>query len=134
MMPGGPWTVGRCFYCALPVRFGGDGSHPGRGVVDQVAGAHTTDMFGLPNLRLLHEFCRAQLGSRTNRRRFLVGLAMRRARLGRATERHEAGLPIHPHDRLGVDPVLRTGAYPKYWRVTKMRYAMRACKYYAGAH
>src|SRR5881398_1494996 len=85
---------GRCFYCALPVRFGDDCAHPGHGVIDYVAGVTSLDLLGLPNLRLLHEFCRNQLRSRTNRSQLRQGLAIRRARLGRATEAFEAGLPV----------------------------------------
>src|SRR5439155_12974308 len=123
---------GRCFYCALPVRFADDCAHPGHGVVDYVAGVTDLDLLGLPNLRLLHAFCRNQLRSRTNRSELRQGLAIRRARLGRATEAFEAGLPVALRDQLGLSgvPLRDKGRYPKYWRVTKMRYAMRACRYY----
>jgi hypothetical protein len=112
-----------CAYCGLPVRLTGHPEHPGYGVVDQVNGReHPT----LPDLGLLHLFCRRAARKRSAARR---GIAARRAYLGRATERYEARLPQRPYDRLGVCP-----GDGKRWRIAKMRYACKACRYYSSSH
>jgi hypothetical protein len=111
----------RCAYCDLPVLLAQDSGHPGYGVVEQVR-----DLGGLPGLGLLHLFCRDSARSRSAARR---GLVVRRAYLGRATERYEARLPVRPYDRLGVCPGDRQG-----WRIAKMRYACKACRYYTSSH
>ncbi|GAB3905123.1 hypothetical protein ACFQ1S_25195 [Kibdelosporangium lantanae] len=108
-----------CAYCRLPVRLDPDDEHPGHGVVDTVNE-------GYPGLGLLHRFCQRSMGSRSAARR---GLVVRRAYLGRATERYEARLPTRPYDRLGVCP-----GDGKRWRVAKMRYACKACRYYTSSH
>ena len=111
-----------CAYCGLPVRLSGSDEHPGYGVVDQVPNEHTE----LPDLGLLHLFCRDAARSRSAARR---GLVARRAYLGRATERYEAHQPPRPYDRLGVCP-----GDGKRWRIAKMRYACKACRYYTSSH
>jgi hypothetical protein len=108
-----------CAYCQLPVRLDLDDEHPGHGVVETVSD-------GYPGLGLLHRFCRVAARSRSAARR---GLVVRRAYLGRATERYEARLPTRPYDRLGVCP-----GDGKRWRVAKMRYACKACRYYTSSH
>jgi hypothetical protein len=108
-----------CTYCRLPVRIDSDDEHPGHGVVDTVGESY-------PGLGLLHRFCRQAVRSRSAARR---GLVVRRAYLGRATERYEARLPTRPYDRLGVCP-----GDGKRWRVAKMRYACKACRYYTSSH
>jgi hypothetical protein len=112
-----------CVYCGLPVRLAGAPEHPGYGVVDQVTGRQRP---GMPNLGLLHLFCRGAAMSRSAARR---GIVARRAYLGRATERYEARLPVRPYDRLGVCP-----GDGKRWRIAKMRYACKACRYYTSSH
>ncbi|MBE1464358.1 hypothetical protein H4W33_003370 [Kibdelosporangium phytohabitans] len=74
----------------------------------------------------MHRFCRDSARSRSAARR---GLVVRRAYLGRATERYEAHQPVRPYDRLGVCP----GDGPR-WRIAKMRYACKACRYYTSSH
>ena len=108
-----------CGYCGLGVRLDGADEHPGYGVVDEVGG-------GYPGLGLLHRFCRDGARSRSAARR---GIVARRAYLGRATERYEARLPMRPYDRLGVCP-----GDGKRWRIAKMRYACKACRYYTSSH
>jgi hypothetical protein len=108
-----------CAYCGLPVRLDNDEGHPGHGVVDEFATA--TERLGL-----VHVFCRGPAHSRSAARR---GVMTRRAYLGRATERYEARLPVRPYDRLGVLP-----GDVKRWRVAKMRYACKACRYYTSSH
>jgi hypothetical protein len=112
-----------CAYCRLPVRLAGQPEHPGHGVVDQVNGREHPD---LPDLGLLHLFCRDAVRKRRAARR---GIVARRAYLGRATERYEARLPLRPYDRLGVCP-----GDGKQWRVAKMRYACKARRYYTSSH
>lgn len=109
----------RCAYCDLPVLVTGEREHPGYGVVDVVGD-------GYPGLGLLHLFCREAARSRSAARR---GTVIRRAYLGRATERYEARLPVRPYDRLGVCP-----GDGKRWRIAKMRYACKACRYYTSSH
>lgn len=109
-----------CVYCGLPVRLGGEDRHPGYGVIDQVSG------MTFPDLGLLHRFCRTAARSRSAARR---GSVARRAYLGRATERYEARLPLRPYDRLGVCP-----GDGQRWRIAKMRYACKACRYYTSSH
>ena len=111
----------RCVYCRLPVRIAGAGDHPGHVVVDQVSGVN-----GLSGLIMLHRFCRGSAHSRSAARR---GLVARRAYLGRATECYEARLPVRPYDRLGVCP-----GDGQRWRIAKMRYACKACRYYTSSH
>jgi hypothetical protein len=111
----------RCVYCQLPVRVAGECGHPGYGVIDQVSGRS-----GLSGLILVHRFCRDSARSRSAARR---GLVARRAYLGRATERYEARLPVRPYDRLGVCP-----GDGQRWRIAKMRYACKACRYYTSSH
>jgi hypothetical protein len=108
-----------CAYCGLPVRLTGEGEHPGYGVVEQVR----PDVTGLA---LVHLFCRDATRSRSAARR---GIVVRRAYLGHATERYEAHLPVRPYDRLGVCP-----GDGKRWRIAKMRYACKACRYYTSSH
>jgi hypothetical protein len=111
----------KCVYCALPVRLSGPDDHPGYGVVEQVPGGE---------LVLLHRFCRRALG-----RRRAPGCAVRRAHLGRATEQYDTGRRIGRYERLGVRPVSRnTDLFRKRWRMAKMRYACKACRYYTGSH
>jgi hypothetical protein len=108
------------------VRLDGECGHPGYGVVEHF-GAPAGD---LPNLRLLHRFCRDTFGRSATRR----GLAVRRAYLGRATEQFDVGLPSRPYDRLGVSCAANSELYWKRWRIAKMRYACKACRYYTGSH
>lgn len=120
-----------CVHCGLPARFSLPPAHPGLGVVEHLPGVATP---GLPDLALLHRFCRDNLNKN-------AGVALRRAYLGLATELFEAGRRIHCHQRrshrrLGVHPP-RPGhleVYRKRWRVAKMRYACKACRYYTGSH
>jgi hypothetical protein len=108
-----------CAYCGLVVRLDGEGEHPGYGVVDEIGSEY-------PGLGLLHRFCRDAARPRRAARR---GIVVRRAYLGRATERYEARLPMRPYDRLGVCP-----GDGKRWRIAKMRYACKACRYYTSSH
>ncbi|OXM53189.1 hypothetical protein [Amycolatopsis alba] len=115
-----------CVHCGLPAGFSLPAGHPGLGVVEHLPGSTTP---GLPDLALLHRFCRDHLATEP-------GIALRRAYLGLATELFEAGRRIRCHRRLGVHPP-RPGhldAYRKRWRVAKMRYACKACRYYTGSH
>ncbi|OLZ52540.1 hypothetical protein BS329_14655 [Amycolatopsis coloradensis] len=115
-----------CVHCGLPARFSVPAGHPGLGVVEHLPGATTP---GLPDLALLHRFCRDNLAAEP-------GVALRRAYLGLATELFETGRRIRRHRRLGVHPP-RPGhleTYRKRWRVAKMRYACKACRYYTGSH
>ncbi|MFC4078629.1 hypothetical protein [Amycolatopsis samaneae] len=118
----------RCAHCALPVRLNGKSDHPGYGVVDE---HHAPGVRGFPDLGLLHRFCRDTLG-----RGLTVELAVRRAYLGHVTELYETGGRSRRYERLGVRPP-RPGSpelYRKRWRVAKMRYACKACRYYTGSH
>lgn len=120
-----------CVHCGLPARFSVPKEHPGLGVVEHLSGATTP---GLPDLALLHRFCRDTLPADVHAPE--NGIALRRAYLGLATELFEAGRRIRCHHRLGVRPP-RPGhleAYRKRWRVAKMRYACKACRYYTGSH
>jgi len=114
-----------CGYCGLPVRLDGPGDHPGRGVVEQLAGDGTA----APDLVLLHRFCRSALGRCRTR-----GCLLRRAHLGRATEQYETGRRPGRYQRLGVRRSPDLDLYRKHWRVAKMRYACKACRYYTGSH
>ena len=72
-----------CFYCALPVRFTGDHRHPGYVVIDHVGRAIPwTDPADLPDLRVLHRFCRSRV--RATGCRHCSSLTLRRAWLGSA--------------------------------------------------
>ncbi|KZB86909.1 hypothetical protein [Amycolatopsis regifaucium] len=120
-----------CVHCGLPAGFSLPPGHPGLGVVEHLAGAATP---GLPDLALLHRFCRDNPTTET-------GIALRRAYLGLATELFETGRRIRchqrrSHQRLGVRPPRpgRLEVYRKRWRVAKMRYACKACRYYTGSH
>ncbi|UOZ05114.1 hypothetical protein [Amycolatopsis sp. WQ 127309] len=115
----------KCAYCGLPVRLAGPGDHPGYGVVEQIAGDGPT-----PDLVLLHRFCRSALGRCRTR-----GCVLRRAHLGRATEQYETGRRRPGrYQRLGVRRSPDLDLYRKHWRVAKMRYACKACRYYTGSH
>lgn len=140
-MHGSCLACSRCCYCALPVLTDDDGEHPGHGVVEQLApgrGLPGEAASGLPELRLVHRFCVTALASRTHRRALRSGLVVRRARLGRETERYETGTAISPrHDRLGLAAEAAAGACPSRWaitwRVRKMRYAALAAHRYYGS-
>ncbi|HET6286998.1 MAG TPA: hypothetical protein VFG15_09620 [Amycolatopsis sp.] len=98
-----------CVHCGLPARFSVPAGHPGLGVVEHLPGVSTT---GLPDLALLHRFCRDTLAAEP-------GVALRRAYLGLATELFETGRRIRRHRRLGVHPP-RPGhleACRKRWRM-----------------
>ncbi|GDY28732.1 hypothetical protein GTS_03650 [Gandjariella thermophila] len=124
-----------CFYCELPVLLTVEPDHPGYGVVEYVIGVTSARRGGIPELQILHRFCREALGSQTNRCPMRHGLAVRRAHLGWATEQYEAGMRPQTYDRLG----LRTrrprtaGLYRRYRQILKMRYASAACRYYTGS-
>ncbi|WP_410586458.1 hypothetical protein [Amycolatopsis sp. lyj-23] len=113
-----PCTL-KCAYCGLPVRLAGRGDHPGYGVVEEVTGG----------LVLLHRFCRSALGRCGTR-----GCVLRRAHLGRATEQYETGRRPGRYQRLGVRRSPDLDLYRKHWRIAKMRYACKACRYYTGSH
>jgi hypothetical protein len=76
-----------CSYCRLPVRLNGERAHPGYGVVEQVTGLPDTPL----GLHLMHRFCGEALRSTSTRRALRYGQAVRRARLGRATECYDRG-------------------------------------------
>ncbi|HVW41217.1 MAG TPA: hypothetical protein VHC18_07700 [Amycolatopsis sp.] len=127
-----------CFYCALPVLFTGDHRHPGYVVVDHVGPAlPMIDSEELPDLRVLHRFCRSRV--RTAGCRHCSSLTLRRAWLGWATSEFEAcredkHFGIRHYPRLGLRParLRRPELYLKYWRIRKMRCAALACRYYGG--
>ncbi|MEU7784701.1 hypothetical protein [Amycolatopsis sp. NPDC049159] len=148
-----PCTL-KCAYCGLPVRLTGPGDHPGYGVVEEVIdpaesrparerhATGATDRFGRDcgwigherhssgDLVLLHRFCRGALGRCRTR-----GCVLRRAHLGRATEQYETGRRRPGrYQRLGVRRSADLDLYRKHWRVAKMRYACKACRYYTGSH
>ena len=126
-----------CFYCALPVRFTGDHRHPGYVVIDHVGPvACPTDPADLPDLRVLHRFCRSRV--RAGGCPHSSSLTLRRAWLGWATSEFEAGrhdkrFGIRHYPRLGLRPsrLRRPELYLRYWRIRKMRCAAHACRYYA---
>lgn len=114
----------KCGYCGLPVRLAGPGDHPGYGVVEEVVDGLAADLV------LLHRFCRSALGRCRTR-----GCVLRRAHLGRATEQYETGRRRPGrYQRLGVRRSADLDLYRKHWRVAKMRYACKACRYYTGSH
>lgn len=117
----------RCCYCLLPVRLDDDTAHPGHGIVEQLPGAAAREV---GDLGLVHRHCAESLGTRTHRHALRCGMAARRARLERATERYEqqASVPER-HDRLGIEQAGVDG-WPVTWRVRKMRYAARAARRY----
>ncbi|SFW83996.1 hypothetical protein [Amycolatopsis australiensis] len=115
-----------CQYCGLPVRLAGPAGHPGYGVVEEVIAGDGT---AAPDLVLLHRFCRSALGRCRTR-----GCVLRRAHLGRATEQYETGRRPGRYQRLGVRRSPDPDLYRKHWRVAKMRYACKACRYYTGSH
>ncbi|MGH3438218.1 MAG: hypothetical protein ACRDRN_17345 [Sciscionella sp.] len=136
-----------CYYCGLPVRLGGDPAHPGRGVIEYPSSHVSVRDDGLPDLHLLHRFCRDRLRVGRRRRALRSGRTIRRARLGWATECYERGLPVRHHDLLGLRTAwspttgtcnagpCTTATYRKRWMVREMRCASRACRYYwAGPH
>jgi hypothetical protein len=115
----------KCVYCGLPVRLTGPGDHPGHGVVEEIPGDGPA-----PDLVLLHRFCRSALGRCRTR-----GCVLRRAHLGRATEQYDTGRRRPGrYQRLGVRRSADLDLYRKHWRVAKMRYACKACRYYTGSH
>jgi hypothetical protein len=114
----------KCAYCGLPVRLTGACDHPGYGVVDEFAGNEPE----APDLVLLHRFCRSALGRR------IPGRALRRAHLGRATEQYDTGRRPGRYQCLGVRRSPDLDLYRKHWRIAKMRYACKACRYYTGSH
>lgn len=127
-----------CSYCGLAVWLTDEcPDHPGRGVVEQLLGApllgapHAGGLFGL---QLMHRFCAQTVRVTSRRRAMRCGLAARRARLGRATERYDAGMPPEQHDLLGLRStrLANVELYRKYWHVRRMQYASKAWRYYAG--
>jgi hypothetical protein len=103
--------------------------HPGHVVVDYLdpGGPRPAGGRGLPDLVLLHRFCDEHL--------FLdCGVSLRRAHLGWATEQFETGSSMRHYDQLGLHSAPWRGfeLYQRHWRVRKMRYACKACRYYAG--
>jgi hypothetical protein len=117
-----------CSYCRLPVRLSGERAHPGYGVVEQVISVPDTPLC----LHLVHRFCGEALRSTSTRRALRYGLGVRRARLGRATECYDQGLPTKRCDGLGLRPMRVRSAelYRKYWQIRRMQYASRAWQYY----
>ncbi|TVT52994.1 hypothetical protein FNH05_12280, partial [Amycolatopsis rhizosphaerae] len=126
-----------CSSCGLPVLFHGDPRHPGHVVIDHVAGASAeTCSEGLPDLRVLHRFCRR----RVRAGRDGCSMVLRRAWLGWATVAFEAG---RDEERYGTRHYLRFGLHPgrlsrpeefrRHWRIRKMCCATRACRYYTRA-
>jgi hypothetical protein len=118
--------------------------HPGHVVVDYhddttrpPSGRSGTGR-GLPDLVLLHKFCNEHLFPD-------CGVALRRAHLGWATEQFDLGTvdpgsgdsgsaALSHYDQLGLHGAPWRGfeLYQRHWRVRKMRYACKACRYYAG--
>ncbi|KAA2266573.1 hypothetical protein F0L68_02220 [Solihabitans fulvus] len=120
-----------CVHCGLPVRLTGAHDHPGRAVVDHEGGVAGVTEGGLPNLQLRHRFCNdppPDPGGLAS-----SGMALRRARLGWATERYDEGDPSAGGD-LTLGLPRGTALYQKYWRVRTMRYAIKACRYYGRSH
>lgn len=124
------WRLGYpCGQCGLPVLLTGDPQHPGYGVIDHVPGA-APRASGLPDLAVLHRFCRDVPADTPA----TCGVLLRRAMLGRATLQFDAG-EHGGDDDIGLG--LSTGRaesparFGKLWRVRKMRCATVACRYYA---
>jgi hypothetical protein len=106
--------------------------HPGHVVVDYLDNSPATSPRsgrGLPDLVLLHRFCNEHLLPD-------CGVALRRAHLGWATEQFDGDTSssLRHYDQLGLHSAPWRGfeLYQRHWRVRKMRYACKACRYYAG--
>lgn len=127
----------RCDCCDLPLRTSGDPAHPGYVVVEQfrTAAGFQQSCPGLVGLGFTHRCCGRALHSVAPEEHSSFGLIVRRAWLGLATERYEAGrLDGLVAGRawvgfLAVSPTA-TARERKYARVRAIRYASLATHRY----
>ncbi|AHH97267.1 hypothetical protein GCM10010174_27640 [Kutzneria viridogrisea] len=86
------------------------------------------------NVPVLHRFCLERLNCGDEHSCLGYGLVLRRAHLGWATEQYEIGSSQRQYLLLGMQavPLRNPELYQRYWRVRKMRYACKACRYYVG--
>jgi hypothetical protein len=123
-----------CVYCGLPVLTDDENEHPGHVVVDYLGATPDLARRGLPGLVLLHRFCDEVLRTRGERVAAGDAVSLRRAHLGWVTEQYDTGSSRGHYDELGLHspPPRGFAIYQRHWRVRKMRYACKACRYYAG--